>query len=260
MIEDRGKHYLYRHIRLDKNEPFYIGVGTKCDNIDNLSHKRSKTTQNRNKFWKRIEAKTEYKIDILFYSNDYNFILQKEIEFIALYGRRNLNKGTLCNLTDGGEGMLGYKQSEETKLKKSIAMKKVIRKPEHIEKSKHAKRKKAEERGFWITGSEKRKGVPKPNHPNCVEAARKKCSIRVKQFTITGEHLSTWDSMNAAERFLINKTTGKISMVCNGKRPSAYGFVWRFENDEFAKYQYKPRGNPNIVEINKRWKQKQLKL
>ena len=52
MIEDRGKHYLYRHIRLDKNEPFYIGVGTKCDNIDNLSHKRSKTTQNRNKFWR----------------------------------------------------------------------------------------------------------------------------------------------------------------------------------------------------------------
>lgn len=22
------KHYLYRHIRLDKNEPFYIGIGT----------------------------------------------------------------------------------------------------------------------------------------------------------------------------------------------------------------------------------------
>ena len=24
-----GNHYLYRHIRVDKNEPFYIGIGTK---------------------------------------------------------------------------------------------------------------------------------------------------------------------------------------------------------------------------------------
>ena len=27
MLED--KHFLYRHIRLDNNEPFYIGIGTK---------------------------------------------------------------------------------------------------------------------------------------------------------------------------------------------------------------------------------------
>ena len=25
--------YVYRHIRLDKNEPFYIGVGTKTPNF-----------------------------------------------------------------------------------------------------------------------------------------------------------------------------------------------------------------------------------
>lgn len=29
MIEPEGKYYLYRHIRLDKNQPFYIGIGTK---------------------------------------------------------------------------------------------------------------------------------------------------------------------------------------------------------------------------------------
>lgn len=29
MIVEDGKYYLYRHIRNDKNEPFYIGVGTK---------------------------------------------------------------------------------------------------------------------------------------------------------------------------------------------------------------------------------------
>lgn len=256
MVIEQGVHYLYRHIRLDKNEPFYIGVGTKCEGINSVSHKRSSTECNRNKFWKNIANKTDYRIDILLYSDDYQFILKKEIEFIKLYGRRDLGLGTLVNLTDGGEGMLGYKQSEETKLKKSIAMKKVIRKPEHIKKGQDAKRKKAEERGFWINGSEKRKGIPKPNHPNCVKAAREKCSVKVKQFTIKGEYIMTWDSMNSAERFLLNKTTGKISMVCNGKRPSAYGFIWRFEFDEFDKYEYKPRGNLNISELNKKWREK----
>ena len=29
MIENEGSYYLYRHIRLDTGEPFYIGIGTK---------------------------------------------------------------------------------------------------------------------------------------------------------------------------------------------------------------------------------------
>lgn len=29
MIVDNGKYFLYRHIRLDKNEVFYIGIGSK---------------------------------------------------------------------------------------------------------------------------------------------------------------------------------------------------------------------------------------
>ena len=29
MIQEEGKHYLYRHIRLDTGELFYIGIGTK---------------------------------------------------------------------------------------------------------------------------------------------------------------------------------------------------------------------------------------
>lgn len=29
MIVSNGKYYLYRHIRLDTNEVFYVGIGTK---------------------------------------------------------------------------------------------------------------------------------------------------------------------------------------------------------------------------------------
>ena len=125
-VEKEGKYYLYRHIRLDSNEPFYIGIGTKKLNRSLTSkgvYSRANTRNKRSVYWKNIVAKTEYKVEILLESDDYEFIKQKEIEFITLYGRRNLGKGTLVNLTDGGEGALNAICSESTKEKKSLKLK-----------------------------------------------------------------------------------------------------------------------------------------
>ena len=116
-IENVGKYYLYRHIRLDNNTPFYVGIGTKPKNATNSEYVRANATINRKSPWKNIVSKTEYEVEILLESDDYEFIKQKEVEFIALYGRRDLNKGTLVNLTDGGEGSLNAICSEETKEK-----------------------------------------------------------------------------------------------------------------------------------------------
>lgn len=52
MIVDSGKYYLYRHIHLDTNEPFYIGVGTKTIRV----YIRAFTKSNRNIFWKKISV------------------------------------------------------------------------------------------------------------------------------------------------------------------------------------------------------------
>lgn len=106
--------YLYRHIRLDKNIPFYIGIG-----IDS-NYYRANSKKSRNDHWNKIANKTDYEVEILFKHDDYNFIKEKEIEFIKLYGRSDLKLGTLCNLTDGGEGCLGLVHSDESKLKMSI--------------------------------------------------------------------------------------------------------------------------------------------
>lgn len=140
-----GKHYLYRHIRLDDNSVFYVGIGTKPKNtfstIESIYPRAYE--KRRNKFWNRIVAKTDYRIDIMLESDDHDFIKQKEIYFIALYGRRDLKKGTLCNLTDGGEGMIGLvftdehkrrlsesnkgrKTSDETKLRQSLSHKGIL--------------------------------------------------------------------------------------------------------------------------------------
>lgn len=142
MLEDIGKYYIYRHVRLDNNEVFYIGVGTKTSNKNIVTktetykeiYKRAYVQSTRNSFWKSIVSKTKYRVDILCESNDYSFIEEKEKEFIKLYGRRDLKTGTLVNFTDGGKGQnnaIRKPLSEETKQKMSLAQKGKPKSEEH---------------------------------------------------------------------------------------------------------------------------------
>ena len=103
-----NKYYLYRHIRLDKNIPFYIGIG------GSSNYNRAYSKKGRNKYWINIVNITKYRVDILFDNLSFDKAIDKEIEFISLYGRIDLNKGTLVNMTDGGEGLSGFKFSPET--------------------------------------------------------------------------------------------------------------------------------------------------
>jgi uncharacterized protein (DUF488 family) len=111
--------YVYRHIRLDTNQPFYIGIS----NIADIDYKRANLKSGRNKYWNRIIDKTDYRVEILFDDIDFDYAKEKEIEFIKLYGRSNSKYGTLCNLTDGGEGTTGAILSDEHKNKISLATK-----------------------------------------------------------------------------------------------------------------------------------------
>lgn len=103
---------VYRHIREDKNEPFYIGIGEE--------ESRAYDKKCRTQVWKNI-AKKGYEVEILFNDLSWEEACQKEGEFIALYGRRDLGRGPLVNLTDGGEGTLGYHHTDEAKEKCRIA-------------------------------------------------------------------------------------------------------------------------------------------
>lgn len=119
----KREYYLYRHVRLDKNEVFYIGIGTKPLKYPSYSveFNRALKTQSRSKFWTNIFDKSKIRIEILFESDSLKEIFEKEAEFIKLYGRKDLNLGTLVNLTDGGEqGPIGYKWTEEMKKERSL--------------------------------------------------------------------------------------------------------------------------------------------
>jgi len=113
MIVDNGKYYLYRHIRLDKNEPFYIGVGTKrSGNTFIQKYIRAYCKHDKRKIWKGIVSRTEYVVEIIMESNSRDFLLEKEKEFIGLYGRIDIKTGTLSNLTDGGEGTMNKSREQ----------------------------------------------------------------------------------------------------------------------------------------------------
>jgi hypothetical protein len=141
MLAENGKYYLYRHIRLDKNVPFYIGIGSKKNRnffTNTNEYERAYVKNKRNKWWKRIIENTKYTVEVVCESNDYDFIKEKEKEFIQIH------QSTICNLTLGGEGTLGLepwnkgikiwdsrvhpntgrKLTEDTKRKKSESMKK----------------------------------------------------------------------------------------------------------------------------------------
>jgi hypothetical protein len=106
---------VYRHIRNDNNEVFYIGIAK--------LESRPYSKFSRNAFWKNITAKTSYKVEIIARPNTWEHCCELEKLLISEYGRTDLGNGTLVNLTNGGEGIVGNVISEETRKKMSIANK-----------------------------------------------------------------------------------------------------------------------------------------
>jgi hypothetical protein len=111
--------YVYQHVRLDKNEVFYIGIGS-----DSAGEYKRAYSKDRTLYWKRITDKSNYKVEII--SEEWltwEEACEKEKFWITFYGRADLGNGTLVNMTDGGDGTMGIIPTEETIKKRSLALK-----------------------------------------------------------------------------------------------------------------------------------------
>lgn len=97
---------IYRHIK-PNGEVFYIGIGK--------TRQRAYSKQSRNPLWHNIVNKYGYEVQILKEGLSWEEATELECLLIDYYGRRDLDLGSLVNMTDGGEGALGRKYSEEVK-------------------------------------------------------------------------------------------------------------------------------------------------
>jgi hypothetical protein len=212
---------VYRHIRLDKNEPFYIGIGS--------SLRRAFIKGGRSTYWNNIVNKTDYEVQILFDDLTWDEACEKEVELIALYGRKDLGTGTLVNLSDGGhyhlnlsnesrikmrDSQLGKKQSDETKARKSRALKGMKRNDETKLKMKLAKQ-----------------GKIGKKHSN---ESKEKISISqykpVMKLSLDGVVLEEYISKKQAEEMNNIKLNAVLSK--KSSRKTAGGYKWQYKNNK----------------------------
>lgn len=103
--------YTYLHQKSDSKEVFYIGKG---------KGNRAFSDNRRNAYWHNIVNKHGFNGEILAYWDSEEEALSHEKLLISCFKDMGYR---LANLTDGGEGSSGLKQSKETKAKRSAALK-----------------------------------------------------------------------------------------------------------------------------------------
>lgn len=189
------KYYTYAHYTADTKELFYIGKGSEKTLKE---FKRAKCYWNRNPYWKNKVAKHGgFTYEILAVWDKEEDAFSHEKLLISCLPK-------LTNLTDGGEGPSGFKQSEETKKKRAEA---------------HRGRKNTKET---------LERMSKAQQVN--EAAKKKLLEEVekqKKKILCVETNEVFESLAEAGR--VKKIPFQnISKSCLGKRPKAGGYTWRY--------------------------------
>ena len=221
--------YLYRHIRLDTNEPFYIGIGSDED----YKYERAYCLDNRNKYWRNIVKSSGYEVEIMLDGLTWVEVCSKEVEIIKLYGRKDKGLGPLSNMTDGGEGVPGMRHTDETKLKISLDNKRpekmLICMANYAKMiTPEAKIKAAANRDYSFNSDPKviAKRVANTDH----KAIGVKVSKVVEQYTMDGVFIKEWPSVSSVRNEL-GYNLGHIASCCRGTyKPGSFGgFKWKYK-------------------------------
>lgn len=134
------KFYVYELIDPRNNIPFYIGKGhgNRCyeheKNVlrENYIEYRNKPKYNLIK--EILENQLEVKINFIEKDLEENDAFIVEAAYIQKIGRQDQKQGSLLNLTNGGEGVIGYKHTEETRKAIGKKSKEIWQQPGYKEK------------------------------------------------------------------------------------------------------------------------------
>lgn len=107
--------YVYAHYKNGEQDiPFYIGKGHSS---------RAFLSFARNKWWNNIANKYGYHVKILANNLFESEAFWLETQLIGMFGRSDIGKGPLVNMTNGGEGPKGRIPSKRWCQKHSLRMK-----------------------------------------------------------------------------------------------------------------------------------------
>lgn len=219
--------YVYRHIRIDKNEPFYIGIGS--DNSYNRAYQKSKTK--RSAFWHNIATKG-YEVEILMDNLTWEQACEKEKEFISIYGRKDLGTGILVNLTNGGENppihIAENNPMKKVENKEKVANKKIglpLSDSHKASLSNSAKSRKQ------IPPSRKGQSMSKEGIEKMIKTRLENGKLRKKIFQYDTELnlINTWSYALEIKNTFKNYSIGNIHSVCRKERKIAYGYIWTYK-------------------------------
>jgi hypothetical protein len=213
--------YVYKHVRLDKGIPFYIGIGKKS----NFSRAYEFNKEKRNDLWWKIFSKSEIAVEIVNENLTKEEASLCEQSLIKKYGRIDLNEGSLTNLTDGGDGIWNAKRSDETK--------KILSEQKKGSKNPQYGKKQSIElinlRMKNIIGTKRSEETKKKQSLSSINSGQAK-SVDVFKFD-SGEYIGRFYAISEACRVLgFHKLNSKACMVANGKRKQTNGYVFKYVN------------------------------
>ena len=226
---------VYMHTNKE-NGKVYIGITGRKPEVRWGKNGRAYTKLNQRAFAGAIQKYTwdGFYHDVLFEGLTKDEANNKEITLIALY------KSNICrwgkeamgyNMTDGGEGHLGHKHSQQTRQKLSEAAR---GRCTDEWRQQHSLRMK----GRFV-------GEKSPNYGKKLsdETRRKISDTRIKkpvvQLTLDGDFIAEFDGLFDAEK-QTNISHSDIGKCCKGKNQSAGGFLWVYKilYDEELNYCY----------------------
>lgn len=204
------KYKLYTLSNPITNEIRYVGKTIQTLENRLKKHLRAKDKSHRVNWIKSLKNKgLEPRIELICETHNHNICNELEKYYIKKYK----NEGySLVNMTEGGDGSIGFTHTNESKIKISKITKNRMSDPKVREYLSDV----AKEN--WKNYSDKFKENNIINQPN------RKC---IGQYDKTGELIQTFVSLREIEREL-GYFRANISPCIKGKFKQAYGYVWKY--------------------------------
>jgi hypothetical protein len=206
----RQDFYVYEHLRKTDGSVFYVGKGFGG---------RALRKTNRNKHWHNIVNKHGFDVRFVVKDVDEELSLLAEIERIDQLKKLGAK---LCNLTNGGEGVLGYVATAETRKKLSEAH--IGRKIPKWLSEKYSVLRKGKPKS-----EECKLKISKSNTGKIRSQATKDLLSGLKSFAV----VCIETGVEYKNAYVAESQTGisrsGINRVCRGERKTAGGYHWRYK-------------------------------